>query len=70
MKEFADNNFEFNENARRVSKRTENTMGNEEIACYKQFLLFPQCFQKTQKNKGLFGKGSKMARIIKFAQLI
>ena len=21
-------------------------MGKEEIACYKQFLLFPQCFQK------------------------
>ena len=23
-----------------------NIVGNEEIACYKQFLLFPQCFQK------------------------
>ena len=24
----------------------EKIMGKEEIACYKQFLLFPQCFQK------------------------
>ena len=23
-----------------------NTVGKGEIACYKQFLLFPQCFQK------------------------
>ena len=27
-------------------KRVENTMGKGEIACYKQFLLLPQCFQK------------------------
>ena len=25
----------------------ENTVGKAEIACYKQFLLFLQCFQKT-----------------------
>ena len=46
-KEFADNNFKFDENGRKLSKRIENTVGNEEIACYEQFLLFPQCFQKT-----------------------
>ena len=28
-------------------KRVENTVGKGEIACYKQFLLFPQSFQKT-----------------------
>ena len=28
-------------------KRVENTMGKGEIARYEQFLLFPQCFQKT-----------------------
>ena len=28
-------------------KRVENTTGKGEIARYKQFLLFPQCFQKT-----------------------
>ena len=29
------------------SERVENTVGNGEIACYEQFLLFLQCFQKT-----------------------
>ena len=29
------------------SKWEENTVGKAEIARYKQFLLFPQCFQKT-----------------------
>ena len=28
-------------------KRAENTVGKGEIALYEQFLLFPQCFQKT-----------------------
>ena len=48
MKEFADNNFKFDENGRKLSKRVENTVGKREIARYEQFLLFPQCFlQKT-----------------------
>ena len=34
----------------------ENTVGEGEIACYEQFLLYPQSFQ-TRKNQGLFGKG-------------
>ena len=46
MKEFADDNFRFHENERKLSKQVENTVGKGEIACYKQFLLFPQCFQK------------------------
>ena len=29
-----------------LSDGVENIVGNGEIACYKQFLLFPQCFQK------------------------
>ena len=33
------------------------TVGKREIALYEQFLFFPQCFQKTRKNQGLFGKG-------------
>ena len=33
-------------NGRKLSIRVENTVGKGEIACYKQFLLFPQCFQK------------------------
>ena len=44
-----------------VSKRVENTVGKGEIARYKQFLLFPQCFKRlvlqTRKNQVLFGKG-------------
>ena len=42
LKEFADDNFKFEENGKRV----ENTVGKEEIARYEQFLFFPQCFQK------------------------
>ena len=38
--------FRFDENGRKLSKWIENTVGKGEIACYKQFLLFPQCFQK------------------------
>ena len=46
LKEFADGNFQFDENGRKLSKRVENTMGKGEIARYEQFLLFPHCFQK------------------------
>ena len=37
----------FDKNGRKLSKRVENTVGKGEIACYEQFLLFLQCFQKT-----------------------
>ena len=47
LKKFADDNFKFDENGRKFSKRVENTLGKGEIARYEQFLLFPQCFQKT-----------------------
>ena len=47
LKEFADDNFKFNENGRKLSKAVENTVGKGEIARYEQFLLFPQCFRKT-----------------------
>ena len=46
MKGFVDNNFEFDENRRKFLKWVENTVGKGEIACFEQFLLFPQCFQK------------------------
>ena len=46
LKEFADDNFKFHENGRKLSKREENTVGKGEIALYEQFLLYPQCFQK------------------------
>ena len=45
--EFADNNFKCDENGRKFSKWSENTVGKREIARHKQFLLFPQCFHKT-----------------------
>ena len=63
LKEFAYDNFELYENGRKLSIRVESTVGKGEIARYEQFLLFPQCFQKTctetRKNQGLFGKGLK-----------
>ena len=47
LKEFADDNFKFDKNGSKLSKRVENTVGKGEIAHYEQFLLFPQCFQKS-----------------------
>ena len=43
---FADDNFKFVKSGGKLSERVENTVGKGEIARYKQFLLFPQCFQK------------------------
>ena len=39
LKEFADNNFNFDENGRKFSKWVENTVRKGEIAYYKQFIL-------------------------------
>ena len=47
LKEFVVDNFEFDEDGKKLSKQAENTEGKGEIACYEQFLLFPQCFQTT-----------------------
>ena len=49
MKQFAENNFEFDENGGKFSKRVKNNVAKGEIARLEQFLLFPQCFQKTCK---------------------
>ena len=46
LKESADDNFKFDRNGRKLSKRVENTLGKGEIALYEQFLLFLQYFQK------------------------
>ena len=46
LKEFADDNFKFDENSRKLSKRVENSVEKGEIAGYEQFLLFSQCFLK------------------------
>ena len=47
VKQLADDNFKFDENGRKSFKWIENTVEKVEIAHYEQFLLFPQCFQKT-----------------------
>ena len=47
LKEFADDNFEFDENGGKFSKRVENAVGKGEIARCEQFLLFPQSFEMT-----------------------
>ena len=46
LKKFADDNFKFDENGRKLSNWVENTVGKGEIARCEQFLLFLQCFQK------------------------
>ena len=46
LKEFADGNFKFDENGRKLYKQVKNTVGKGDIVRYEQFLLFPQCFQK------------------------
>ena len=61
MKEVADDNFKFDENCRKFSKRVEIAVGKGEIARNKQFLLFHSVFEtllpQTRKNQALFGKG-------------
>ena len=47
LKGFGDDYYKFDKTGRNLSKWLENSEGKGEIACYKQFLLFPQCFQKT-----------------------
>ena len=44
VKGFPDDNFKFDANGRKFSKRVENTVGKGEIAHYEKFLLFPPCF--------------------------
>ena len=61
LREFANDNFDFVENVRKLFKQVENTVGKGEIARYEQFLFFPvfskQLVLQTHKNQGLFGKG-------------
>ena len=58
-----DDNFKFDENARKFYKLVENTEGNGEIARYEQFLLLPSVFSKEDlpcrhiKTKACLGKG-------------
>ena len=47
MKRFSDDSLKFDENSRKFFRWLETTVGKGEIARTDQFLLFPQCFQKT-----------------------
>ena len=47
LKEFADDDFKFDENGRKSSKQVENAVGKGEIARYERSLLSPQCLYKT-----------------------
>ena len=47
LKVSADDNLKFGENCEDFSKTVENAVEKGEIARYEQFLLFPQCFQKS-----------------------
>ena len=46
MKDFADDNFKFDEKAKSSSNGLK-TLGKGEIARYEQFFLFHQCFNMT-----------------------
>ena len=68
MKEFADDNFSFDKNGRKFSRRVEKTTGKGEIASYEQFLLFPHSVFKrlvlqTRKSPGLFEKGLNRSKL-------
>ena len=70
LKEFADDNSNFDKSGWKFSKRVENTGGKREFADYEQFLLFSHSVLKglvlqTRKNQGLFGKGWKVWFIAK-----
>ena len=56
LNEFADNDFKFVENGRKLSKQVENLVGKGEIARYER-LVFKRLVLQTRKNQGLFGKG-------------
>ena len=63
LKEFADDNFKFDKNGRKLSKWVENTVGKGEIARYEQFLLF------LVFSKGLFPRGVKRCHCVGMGQL-
>ena len=64
LREFAYNNFKFNENGRKFSKKVENTVGKGEIARNDQFFPFLTVFSKDLysiyvKYRACLGKGLK-----------
>ena len=61
IREFADDNFKFDERGRKLVKQVENTVRNAEIARYEQFLLFPvfskDLYCNHVKTRACLGKG-------------
>ena len=68
LKEFADDNLKFDENGKKFSEWVDNTAGKGEFACSEQFLLFPQCFQKSctadTKKQGLVWERAKPSTLM------
>ena len=63
LKDFADNNFKFDTNGRKLSKQVENNVRKGQIARTSNFSFSHSVFKRlvlqTRKNLGLFGKGLK-----------
>ena len=75
--EFADKNFIFGENGRKVSQWLENTTGKGEIAhllITSNFPFFHCVFKRlllqTCNNQGLFGKELKLMKIAEFSKRV
>ena len=67
LKEFADDNFKFDENGRKFSRWIENTVGKGEIARYEQLLsVFKRLVLQTRENQCLFGKELRGFFVISF----
>ena len=64
-KEFANDNFKFDEIGGKLSKRVENTVGKGKIAHYEQFLIFPQCVSKDLYCRHIKTKASLRKRLEK-----
>ena len=62
LKEFADDNFKFDENGRKLFKRVENTVGKGEIARYSVFKRF---VSQGRQKVSLCGNGLRIKSLYK-----
>ena len=71
LKEFADDNFEFDENGEKFSKWIENTVWKRKNCSLRATSPFSSVFKiiilQTHKNKGLFEKGLRLIQIESFS---
>ena len=66
LKEFADDNFRFDENGKKFSKRGENTGRSRNYssrAISASPSVFKRCVLQTRKNQDLFGKGLRLFKV-------